>query len=156
VQEPAPKTEPSDVETDERFPSGEWLGFYLQPSVSKTKTSMRLQLSFRRGLLSGEGDDPVGRFTMRGRYDTQTDRVSIHKQYAGRGEVEYRGYAESGKGIWGVWAILKDRGGFHLWPKGMPNPTGASLHEEAQAPASTEPATAGVGGKVEGRKAKGR
>ena len=59
----------------------------------------------------------------------------MHKRYLGRNDVIYQGYNE-GKGIWGRWEI-KDfmTGGFHIWPKGMGDPTERRLTAEADLPA---------------------
>jgi hypothetical protein len=132
-----PTTRPT-VETDARFPSGEWVGFWLQKSV-KGRQRMELQLAFSEGLVNGEGKDCVGQFTMRGHYDLQSGRVTIHKRYVRQHDVFYSGWAEEGKGIWGVWHLAKfDKGGFHIWPKGMADPTGSHLREEAEVPVEAE------------------
>ena len=50
-----------------------------------------------------------------------------------------------GKGIWGTWEIDATRGGFHIWPEGMGDPTAPALEAEAEAPAEPvgEPVTVG-------------
>ena len=125
------------LETDPRFPSGPWTGFFLQPLLPG-RHWMELQLTFRDGNMAGAGRDWVGSFTIRGRYETGNGECYWTKKYTGRHDVYYRGYNE-GKGIWGVWEIAFDsKGGFHIWPKGMADPSGAHLAEEADAPASVD------------------
>ena len=141
-----------DVESDSRFPSGPWKGFFLQPS-RPGRHWMELRLTFKRGKLTGDGQDWVGVFLFHGRYDTKTGKCSWSKQYVGKHAIQYDGYNE-GKGIWGVWQFNPDprhRGGFHIWPVGMGDPTGDRLAEELEEPmtlidASTlEVAGVGVG-----------
>jgi hypothetical protein len=122
-----------DLETDSRFPTGEWTGFWLQKTVYAGRQTMELSLVFTLGKIRGDGRDSVGTFTMTGRYDTTTGKVTIHKQYAGAHLVVYEGWAEADKGIWGVWTIpAVGKDGFHLWPKGMGDPT---THQKAAAEA---------------------
>jgi hypothetical protein len=95
---------------------------------------MELELRFADGRLQGEGRDYVGWFVMHGRYETESGEVTIDKQYIDAHDVVYSGYNE-GKGIWGTWAIpLLDRGGFHIWPRDMPDPTLWRLAAEVDAP----------------------
>ena len=42
-------TEPLITETDSRFPSGEWVGFYMQHSVARDRHRMDLCLTFQSG-----------------------------------------------------------------------------------------------------------
>jgi len=136
-------SESSNLETDSRFPSGEWKGFYLQPSAGKSRFRMSLCLTFKAGTFSGEGQDSVSQFIIKGRYDLKSGEVNFHKHYLGMHSVYYRGFAE-GKGIWGVWEIsssrggFTDKGGFHIWPKGMAEGTEAVLRIEQRLPAETE------------------
>ena len=99
---------------------------------------MRLSLAFADGRIQGDGRDTIGPFAMRGTYDTDSGKVTIHKRYLMIGglvyDVLYDGWAEEGRGIWGVWQLAIDRGGFHLWPEGMADPTGSHLGAEADAP----------------------
>ena len=79
---------------------------------------MELQLTFANGQLTGAGNDDVGRFLIRGRYDPASRECYWTKSYIGRHDVFYRGFRE-GKGIWGTWEIMiLNHGGFHIWPKG--------------------------------------
>ena len=57
----APQT---DLETDPRFPSGPWTGFFLQPLLPG-RHLMELRLTFRHGAMSGDGRDWVGPFVVR-------------------------------------------------------------------------------------------
>ena len=72
---------PHNLESDSRFPSGEWIGFFLQPSISRDRRRMELGLTFSAGNFTGEGRDGVGDFTIRGRYDLKTGEVTFHKHY---------------------------------------------------------------------------
>jgi hypothetical protein len=130
-------SEPVDLETDPRFPSGPWTGFFLDPRLPG-RHLMELRLTFRGGSLSGEGRDWVGLFVLRGRYDLADGTCHWTKRYLGKHDVFYRGYNE-GKGIWGTWEIRDlGRGGFHIWPEGMADPTQPTLTEEADLPAPEE------------------
>ena len=132
--------QPRAVETDPRFPSGRWLGFFLDARVPG-RHEMELDLTFRDEELTGEGRDIVGEFLIRGRYELEEGHCHWTKQYVGEHSVAYRGFNE-GKGIWGTWELgslaWKVTGGFHIWPEGMADPTGDKLHEEADAPLSWE------------------
>ena len=130
---------PGGVEQDPRFPSGPWVGFFLQPSLPGRHT-MELRLTFAKGQLQGEGRDCVGAFLLRGRYAIEDGKCHWTKRYLAKHDVFYQGYNE-GKGIWGLWEIPPEqnagqcwRGGFHIWPEGMPDPTGDRLAEEADVP----------------------
>jgi hypothetical protein len=134
-----PETGEPPVETDSRFPSGPWKGFFLQP-VLPGRHWMELHLTFRDGRLNGEGRDWVGLFLMTGRYDLQDGRCWWTKAYIGRHELEYDGYNE-GKGIWGRWQQSQSpswHGGFHIWPvgQGIDDPT--RLTEAVETPAPEE------------------
>src|SRR5690242_13765268 len=96
------KVEPLDVETDPRFPSGKWLGFWKQGS---SRGEMECVLTFRKGVLTGAGRDRIGDFTFRGRYNANDGTCQWVKQYRGAHKVAYKGYNE-GKGIWGVWNMV--------------------------------------------------
>ena len=80
---------------------------------------MELNLTFAEGKLTGDGNDDVGRFVIKGRYSTQTLECWWTKTYVGGHDVFYRGFRE-GKGIWGTWEITPfNHGGFHIWPQGI-------------------------------------
>ena len=88
---------------------------------------MELQLSFRQGVMTGEGRDLIGPFLIRGRYDVGSGECWWTKKYIGKHDVFYHGYNE-GKGIWGLWEIPPTwRGGFHIWPEAMGDPTRQTL-----------------------------
>ena len=135
-------TESADLETDPRFPSGPWTGFFLQRLVPG-RHLMELRLTFRGGVMQGEGRDWVGAFLIRGRYSVEDGQCHWTKRYVGRHDVFYKGFNE-GKGIWGVWEMPHialpaiGKGGFHIWPEGMADPTGSHLTEAADLPAAIE------------------
>ena len=79
---------------------------------------MDLHLEFANGIMTGEGNDDIGRFIIKGKYDEAAHESTFHKTYVAAHTVFYRGFRE-GKGIWGVWEIgIFARGGFHIWPVG--------------------------------------
>jgi hypothetical protein len=128
------------LETDPRFPSGRWVGFWIQKHCSPGRFETELLLTFAQGVLTGEGRDRVGEYTVRGHYSLADGRCHWTKSYLGRHDVFYEGFNE-GKGIWGTWTIpvgdashVELRGGFHIWPEGMLDPTGSRLFEEADPP----------------------
>src|SRR5581483_6114084 len=134
-----------DLETDPRFPSGPWTGFFLQREIPG-RHLMELRLTFRNGGISGEGRDWVGQFVIKGRYSVADGKCYWTKRYVGKHDVFYQGFNE-GKGIWGAWEIpprqnlgFRFHGGFHIWPEGMGDPTQQHLTEEADllAPAEAE------------------
>ncbi len=101
--------------SDELFPSGPWTGFYNYYPGDRHR--MDLALTFANGLMSGDGVDDVGRFLIKGKYDTARHECYWTKTYVGAHDVFYRGFRE-GKGIWGTWEItIRDHGGFHIWPR---------------------------------------
>jgi hypothetical protein len=132
-----------DLETDPRFPSGPWTGFFLQPAIPG-RHLMDLRLTFRNGGMTGDGRDWVGPFVIRGRYFVEDGKCYWTKRYLGRHDVFYQGYNE-GKGIWGKWEIppaqnlgFHYHGGFHIWPEAMGDPNNQHLTEEADLPAPAE------------------
>jgi hypothetical protein len=126
------------VETDPRFPSGPWTGFFLQKLIPG-RNLMELFLTFRQGNMTGEGRDLVGEFIIRGQYDLADGKCHFTKRYLSKHDVFYQGFNE-GRGIWGTWeipgggAFASQRGGFHIWPEGMLDPTQSHLTEEAELP----------------------
>jgi hypothetical protein len=121
------------AETDPRFPSGPWLGFFLMAHLPGRHT-MELDLSFRQGVMTGEGRDMIGSFLIRGKYNLDDGKCRWTKRYIGKHDVAYHGYNE-GKGIWGLWEIPPSwRGGFHIWPKAMGDPTSPKLAEAIDEP----------------------
>lgn len=107
-------------ESDERFPSGRWGGYWLQGSQ---RGRMELDLQFQGGRIFGDGRDRVGDFVVSGSYDGVGGGCSLHKAYLGQHTVEYDGIG-SADGIRGAWTIAGApgrpgaRGGFHIWPIG--------------------------------------
>jgi len=131
------KPPPATPETDPRFPSGPWEGFWIQKGVPPGKFLTELHIHFHDGILRGEGRDFVGEYTVRGRYELASGRCHWTKTYVGKHDVHYEGYNE-GKGIWGSWSIewlgFRWHGGFHIWPRGMVDPTNQTLKAEADVP----------------------
>lgn len=131
------KTKDGELEADDRFPSGRWTGFYLQrPLAGRQK--MELALTFRAGVVQGEGRDVVNDFIIRGRYDLTTAKVTLHKHYVRQHHVLYFGAADEGRGIWGIWELEKQRGGWHIWPVGMGDPTQEHTAAEVDQPVEAE------------------
>jgi hypothetical protein len=130
----SPNTSPKPAaETDPRFPSGPWQGFFLMASWPGRHT-MELHLDFCKGVMTGEGRDMIGEFLIRGKYNIDDGKCHWSKQYIEKHDVFYQGYNE-GKGIWGVWEIPPThRGGFHIWPTAMGDPTHPKLTEALDAP----------------------
>jgi hypothetical protein len=130
------------LETDPRFTSGRWVGFFLDKRLPG-KHQMELMLTFTKGTMTGVGRDKVGEFTVRGQYQTDDGKCRWHKRYLARHDVFYQGYAEE-KGIWGTWELCPKEiyglvtGGFYIWPEGMGDPTVLTLHEKADVPAEAK------------------
>jgi hypothetical protein len=125
-------------ETDPRFPSGEWKGFWVQKEM-RGRQWMRLALEFCGGKILGEGRDIIGRFVLSGSYDLKSGRCGLLKAYLGQHSVSYQGFNDGdGLWMWGTWKIAEDSGGFHIWPKGEPDPTGSELKEEKDIPVERE------------------
>lgn len=127
------------LETDPRFPSGPWVGFFLQ-KLFPGRNLMELRLTFQNGAMTGEGRDWVGEFLIKGQYNLEDGKCYWHKKYVGKHDVYYQGFNE-GKGIWGTWEITLaghgavGRGGFYIWPEGLSAPTNEHLVAEADLPA---------------------
>ncbi len=125
------------VETDSRFPSGPWTGFFLQPGTPE-RHWMELDLTFRDGLMAGAGRDRVGKFAISGRYHLDDGRAYWTKTYLRQHSIDYSGYNE-GKGIWGTWEYQSNwRGGFLIWPVAMGDPTQQKLVAAEPIPAQAE------------------
>ena len=98
---------------------------------------MDLQLTFTNGNMSGDGVDDIGRFLIKGRYDSASRECYWTKTYLGAHDVFYRGFRE-GKGIWGTWEIrIQEHGGFHIWPR-----QAGEGEVQSEAAAATEPVDA--------------
>lgn len=104
---------------DDRFPAGEWTGFYLLP-ITVQRYGMDLVLQFTSGRISGSGSDPVGNFAISGAYDPTIGDCSWTKQYIGKHGVDYVGRAYR-QGITGEWNIPGEpafwSGPFFIWPR---------------------------------------
>jgi hypothetical protein len=128
-----------DVETDPRFPSGKWVGYYLDRRVPG-RHRMEMTLTLINGRLDGAGRDPVGTFTFDGSYDLADGRCRWLKQYVGAHSINYQGFAE-GNGIWGTWDLrwlgYSATGGFRIWPIDRGDSSAAELHEELDVPVET-------------------
>ncbi|MEM6552579.1 MAG: hypothetical protein AAF750_10695 [Planctomycetota bacterium] len=105
------------TETDPRFPSGAWRGYWIQDDFTGW---MEVDLTFRQGKIIGEGTDPVSRYTMRGTYDLDTGKVVIRKHYLNQYMLPYAGVMGGDGHMSGLWEIpsCNDRGPWRLWPKG--------------------------------------
>lgn len=125
-----------NYETDARFPSGSWKGFFLQ-SGRPGRNWMELRLTFDTGSMHGLGRDFVGPFRINGEYELETGKCSWSKHYLDKHDVAYQGYNE-GKGIWGAWEIpaagSNERGGFYIWPIAMGDPTGSTGYAAEDVP----------------------
>ena len=129
----APEAPAIELEQDNRFPSGPWEGYFLQPEL-KGRQSMELTLTFQNGALSGEGRDFVGLFLIKGGYERDSGKCWWSKRYVGKHDVAYQGYNE-GRGIWGVWEITTQfKGGFHIWPLGRGHGETGEVSEEVDTP----------------------
>ena len=118
--------------SDADFPSGPWVGFYNYGPGDRHR--MDLQLEFSKGSMVGVGNDDVGRFLIRGKYDSAKRECFWTKTYPGSHDVYYRGFRE-GKGIWGTWEIgILAHGGFHIWPKREEQGEMTTIAAEAKAP----------------------
>src|SRR5580692_9324069 len=127
-----------NVESDPRFPSGKWGGFFTDKR-KPGKHQMEMVLTFAQGKMIGSGRDMVGAFVIDGAYQLNDGKCMWIKQYVGGHAVGYRGFNE-GKGIWGTWDLpgTTSTGGFHIWPEGMSDPSQPVLEEEAELPAEVE------------------
>lgn len=125
------------METDNRLPTGEWNGFYLE-SHQPRRGWMHLYMSFENNKITGEGTDYVGPWTASGTYDLETGACHWVKQYVGKHQVDYRGICGP-NGIQGQWRILWTSGEFHIWPKSLHHLNELLLHEDLAQPAPTMP-----------------
>lgn len=104
---------------------------------------MDLALTFKEGVVTGSGNDPVGPFVIQGKYEAQKNEIWWTKTYIGRHDVFYKGFRDT-RGIWGTWEIQSWwRGGFHIWPKGQGG--GLSQHAEVEVDAPQDAVSVGEG-----------
>jgi hypothetical protein len=135
--QPPPSSGQPPVETDPNFPSGPWQGYFLMPHLPG-RHRMELHLNFRQGVMTGEGRDMIGPFLIRGKYSLGDGKCTWTKRYIAKHDVAYQGYNE-GKGIWGLWEIPPSwRGGFHIWPSTMGDPTYPKLAEAIDEPVDVQ------------------
>ncbi len=121
------------METDQRLPTGEWNGFYLERHQPK-RGWMHLYLTFDKGIIRGEGTDYVGPWISQGKYDLDSGVCHWEKRYLGKHSVIYSGRV-SDQGIQGQWEIAFLSGPFHIWPKGLNQYDEMYLHEDLTQPA---------------------
>lgn len=127
-------------ETDDRFPSGRWVGYWEQTG---RLGKMELDLTFGGGKLFGDGRDLVGDFVLSGSYNHETGACTLHKAYLGRHGVDYDGEAHV-EGIRGIWRIrhtdnrLNDAGLFHIWPLNNGSDIAATAEAHATVPANRD------------------
>jgi hypothetical protein len=123
--------------SDDIFTTGPWTGFYNYTGPTD-KHRMDLHLAFCKGRISGEGSDNIGRFLISGTYDTSSQECNWVKQYIGQHAVYYQGIGEK-RGIWGAWRIIREHGGFHIWPLQSGSCDTISQAEELTEPAQPSP-----------------
>jgi hypothetical protein len=93
---------------------------------------MDLVLTFANNAVSGDGSDDISQFVVTGRFNETNGECYWTKTYLGGHDVYYRGFRE-GKGIWGLWDLPNESGGFHIWPLGQEE--GGHDHSSAEEPA---------------------
>ena len=100
------------------FPSGSWTGFFTYSRVAR-RFGMDLNLSFKNGRMTGEGNDSVGPFIISGAYDASDQRVLLDKRrMSGRTTCSTKDFGtERESGALGKSARFAT-GGFHIWPQG--------------------------------------
>ena len=96
---------------------------------------MDLAMTFADHQVSGDGSDDIGQFVITGRFDEINGECYWTKAYIAGHDVYYRGFRE-GKGIWGLWELPTESGGFHIWPLGEEE--GERAYESAEEPARAE------------------
>ncbi len=133
IQRYKPSRPNVNPETDERFPSGTWTGFFVQQEIYYGRCWMDIFLRFSNGIVKGEWHDIVGPFVMRGKYELDSAVVSIHKDYIEANHVYYKG-RHKGKAISGIWHLPSMRGPFIIWHEKNADPTIRRLRAEAEVP----------------------
>ena len=121
------------METNNRIPTGEWNGFFLEFHQPR-RGWMHLYMSFSDGKIKGEGTDYVAPWVCQGEYDLESGLCSWVKQYMGRHKVHYSGKIDE-NGIKGQWEISFNNGPFHIWPKSMNDLNELYLSDDLEQPA---------------------
>lgn len=124
------------METDNRLPTGEWNGFYLENNRPQ-RGWMHLYMKFADGRIHGEGTDYVGPWTAKGTYDLDSGKCGWVKEYVGKHDVKYVGQV-SETGIVGTWQIMST-GEFHIWPRGMSEFNERYLRQDLEQPTPSAP-----------------
>ena len=124
------------------FASGAWRGFYVYGG-GETRHPMSLHLKFHEGNVTGDGDDDIGPFLIRGHYVLETLEVYWTKAYLGKHSVYYRGFGEPAR-IWGTWELPGVSGGFKIWPEGGAGGARVAASAEAESPADAVPHPVGA------------
>src|SRR5262249_10282863 len=101
---------------------------------------MELDLQFKEGRISGAGADDVGAFSIRGTYESDSQKVWWRKSYLGAHTVSYSGVLDGGR-IYGGWDLkgpgaMPAHGGFKIWPKGRGEGAAASAAKSVETPAA--------------------
>ncbi|MFT5300098.1 MAG: hypothetical protein ACI87E_000853 [Mariniblastus sp.] len=122
------------MESDNRLPTGEWNGFFVESHKSQ-RGWMHLYLSFADGKIKGEGTDYVGPWISQGEYDLRSGTCAWVKQYLGLHQINYTGKIGE-NGIVGHWGFHISEN-FHIWPKAMTHLNELYLSEDLEQPAPT-------------------
>jgi hypothetical protein len=85
------------------FISGRYRGYWDQRAYGRQPMT-DLVLHFEDGVITGAGEDIVGKFTFSGSYDGQGNLVMV-KQYVDKHKVHYRGRYDGEGTIHGTWEI---------------------------------------------------
>jgi len=141
------------------FPSCTWRGHYNQYGQRHNVCSFPFVFEQRgnRFILTGSGQDTIGKYEIDGYWNPETMRVAFVKEYE-RGSINsngrvdhrenkghkvlYQGRAlpHMGQGIKGTWSVetakYRGSGDFHLWPEQMPalSPTWFRVPEASAPP----------------------
>lgn len=135
TQAPAIPSPSAPLAPIDSVPSGSWRGYYTYQGCNHDVCEFHLR--FQNGAVQGDGVDDVGSYSIRGKFDGRTHRISFTKQYRagtrnhfGRVNGDNEGHAVTydgrlvgqslGAGFRGVWRIrnrgTNSDGVFHLWP----------------------------------------
>jgi len=120
------------MEIDNRLPTGEWNGFYIESHQAK-RGWMHLYMSFENRQIKGEGTDYVGPWVASGNYDLNSGQCRWEKKYVGKHSVVYSGRITE-SGIQGEWEISFRTGPFHIWPKRLNHLNELYLRDELTEP----------------------